>query len=108
MSRREEYHPIFGPIMTGDQKGAVIKMAGYGAAAFAGASVGAEVSKLDGAIQRNPELWRKFSAAHAAPHQAPEHHNLVSYGDVFGPLALGAIIGIALMRKFANPVAEID
>jgi hypothetical protein len=82
-------------------KGAVIEASGYVAAGVAGASVGALVSKVDGAIQHNPGLWLTFEGAPSNPH-TPANYNALAIGEVFGPMALGAVAMIALMRKIVN------
>ena|SRR5579884_3785241 len=82
-----------------DRKGAVIMIAGYGAAGFAGASVGAEISKLDGATHKWNELQTSQGTTSPNVHA---NHNLLTGGEVFGPIALGAVTGIALLRKVVN------
>jgi hypothetical protein len=74
-------------LVSDDIKGGVIEAAGYGAAGFAGASVGAAISKLDGAISQ---------------FNAQVDHNVLMTGEVYGPLALGAVAGVLLMRKLIN------
>jgi hypothetical protein len=100
---KEKY---MGEFVSDDTKGLGIEVISYGAAGFAGASLGAAVSKFDGAIQSHPELWQSFEGA-PSTHYAHENNNLIAYGEVFGPLALGAVAGIVMMRKFLKPVSFI-
>ena len=92
---------MINPSHPDDRKGAVIGIAGYGAAGFAGASVGAAISKLDGATDK----WNETQASHGVPSaNVAINHDFVTGGEVFGPIALGAIAGLALMRKLIKSV----
>lgn len=87
---------IVNPSHRDDRKGAFIGIAGYGAAGLAGASVGAAISKLDGATDK----WNETQASHEVPSaNVATNHDLLTGGEVFGHIALGAVAGLALMRK---------
>lgn len=92
---------IVSPSHPDDRKGAVIMIAGFGAAGFAGASVGAELSKLDGATHQ----WNETQPVQGVPSTDRSiNHNLLTGGEVFGPIALGAVAGIAMLRKLVNSI----
>jgi hypothetical protein len=92
---------MINPSHPDDRKGAVIEVAGYGAAGFAGASVGAAISKLDGATDK----WNETQASHGVPSSnVAVNHNLLTGCEVFGPIAFGTVAGLALMRKLIKSV----